>query len=634
MGQQLSFQLGLTETFAGVLVPVNNKLEEHDKLLGKATTSLRAFESLGDHLAIAKGFEGLFTNIRQSTMALEHHAAIAQGLTGFFGNLGEMNRQKQTAEAMVGLFGSIGKFTQANTEKTKRFAFEWGNFAQSFYGFRSEGGKVIFNLGEGLRAVIGLVARAVAAFARLGRAVVGVAAEEGDINLALRLTAGDAKAKEIQKLADTFAERTRFDDTIVKRSLLPFLDVGISDNKLLGDLAAAAADSSTRLGTGVQGFQEAMDVLGRIARKEAVSEKTLEPLGIAHPKFLAELAKQKGTDVESIKKLLEAGKVDRDTLFNVILDMIQKREGGSLGTNAIAGAGTLGGSLQRLSDLSGNVFKRLDGGPGLTAVQGVLDKFIQLMLGPAGDKFVQQIDHALKGIADVITPARLEGFITALGTVADVIGGGVELFVLYLGALKDFVISPLVDAGDFIGDLFGRATVTVIDWGDQLVTFFEKLPGRILGAVKGIASSIKDGLLDGVESAFSSVKVAGGQMGYSLLGGVRNALGIQSPSKVMAQLGGYTAEGFALGLDAGGARVESAARRALFDAVIPPGRQLAAGGGNVIQVTYAPQITIDGSKMDVEELRQALRRDQRAGLAQLLEELQFQLGAQGAESAG
>lgn len=87
------------------------------------------------------------------------------------------------------------------------------------------------------------------------------------------------------------------------------------------------------------------------------------------------------------------------------------------------------------------------------------------------------------------------------------------------------------------------------------------------------------------------------------LGAFKSILGIASPSRVMLQMGGYTAEGFAGGMDAGAAVVESSAStlaaapieaaKAAPPAALPAPRAAGGGGGGSFDVGGVT-ITING----------------------------------------
>lgn len=73
-----------------------------------------------------------------------------------------------------------------------------------------------------------------------------------------------------------------------------------------------------------------------------------------------------------------------------------------------------------------------------------------------------------------------------------------------------------------------------------------------------IAGNLIDGLVNGIKSGAGLVMDAIRSMGASMKTTLMAALGIASPSKVFAQLGGFTAEGMAEGIEAGTADVDAA----------------------------------------------------------------------------
>lgn len=63
-----------------------------------------------------------------------------------------------------------------------------------------------------------------------------------------------------------------------------------------------------------------------------------------------------------------------------------------------------------------------------------------------------------------------------------------------------------------------------------------------------IGKDIMQGLINGITTMIGAIKSAISNVASTVTGGLKSALGIQSPSKVMRQLGEYTGEGFALGI--------------------------------------------------------------------------------------
>ena len=97
-------------------------------------------------------------------------------------------------------------------------------------------------------------------------------------------------------------------------------------------------------------------------------------------------------------------------------------------------------------------------------------------------------------------------------------------------------------------------------------TFFGGLWSSILGIMSGAGTILVDvgknliqGFLDGITNAWKWVE----RTIRDLFGGavdlVKGILGIHSPSRVFMEIGGYTAEGMALGMEKNAYRIEEAA---------------------------------------------------------------------------
>lgn len=95
----------------------------------------------------------------------------------------------------------------------------------------------------------------------------------------------------------------------------------------------------------------------------------------------------------------------------------------------------------------------------------------------------------------------------------------------------------------------------------------------IVSKAKGIGTDFVAGLWEGIKKAWKGMieKIKG--LTKLLPDVVKKALGIASPSKVMMEIGGHTAEGMALGIERGQKRVESATE-GLADSAVS-----GAGGG-------------------------------------------------------
>lgn len=127
-------------------------------------------------------------------------------------------------------------------------------------------------------------------------------------------------------------------------------------------------------------------------------------------------------------------------------------------------------------------------------------------------------------------------------------------------------------AGEAIGNAMKSAADTLrgLDWA-------------------GIGLDIIRGLAAGITSGVSLVTEAASNLGKAAGDAIKSSLKIQSPSKVTAELGGYTAEGFAQGVDEG----TGLAQDAMTAMVAPPDAQAVGGSRGGVTVTIG-QIVISG----------------------------------------
>lgn len=128
----------------------------------------------------------------------------------------------------------------------------------------------------------------------------------------------------------------------------------------------------------------------------------------------------------------------------------------------------------------------------------------------------------------------------------------------------------------------------------QLTTQGTKL-GRFIGQdLKGAGIQAAEGLIAGLRSKRSALVDAIRDLARAMVDQLKKSLGISSPSKVMAQLGAFSGEGFAAGLASKYGAVVSEANR-LANGALPRSQmqawQAANGGqGSGMTVHYAPVI--------------------------------------------
>ena len=96
---------------------------------------------------------------------------------------------------------------------------------------------------------------------------------------------------------------------------------------------------------------------------------------------------------------------------------------------------------------------------------------------------------------------------------------------------------------EWLGDVYDSAA----EIASSVLDGVKELPGKMLDAARNAVNSFISGITGGLLGA----QAAGSALGSSATSGLQSSLKIQSPSKVFKELGGFTAEGFLLGIEEG-----------------------------------------------------------------------------------
>lgn len=151
----------------------------------------------------------------------------------------------------------------------------------------------------------------------------------------------------------------------------------------------------------------------------------------------------------------------------------------------------------------------------------------------------------------------------ALGFAVGKIGEWVGNMVVTVTTEVPKIVSSVVK---FFEELPGNIWIAILktldvisEWRERMVAFvvveipkivssiveeFKKLPGEL----KKLGKFIWDGLINGLKDAWSTVTDGIKSFTDGFVNGFKEALGIHSPSKVFAELGGYVVEGLANGI--------------------------------------------------------------------------------------
>ena len=169
-------------------------------------------------------------------------------------------------------------------------------------------------------------------------------------------------------------------------------------------------------------------------------------------------------------------------------------------------------------------------------IDGIINAIVQSipLIIQAGIDLLMALIEALPEIITAIVaaiPQIVSGITDALiGNIDKIIDAGVQLFVALIENLPKIIIEIVKAVPDIIAGIvkaFGDLAWKIVEVGGNLI--------------KGIWQGIKDA------GAWLKEKITGFFDG--IVGGIKDFLGIHSPSKVFAKIGGFMAEGLGDGFD-------------------------------------------------------------------------------------
>jgi phage-related protein len=180
---------------------------------------------------------------------------------------------------------------------------------------------------------------------------------------------------------------------------------------------------------------------------------------------------------------------------------------------------------------------------GIGGLKAVLGKVIQIITAPfrAAFNVMRSVVSAgwnfIKGI-----------FTNTLATIRGVVTGG-------LSAVRNVVSNGLSALRGIASSAMSGFRNAMSNGFNAVMGFVRGIPGKIKGALsgagswlKGIGADIVRGLGAGIESMYDWVRDKVNALSGWIPGWVKKRLGIASPSKVMAELGVWTAKGLAEGI--------------------------------------------------------------------------------------
>ncbi len=460
-------------------------------------------------------------------------------------------------------------------------------------------------------------------------------------NAAISLYNALGQGKITGEAVDDMLDGLRASTGLTKDSLGPmteaFLRMGITGEDALKGLTVAAA-SAEALGKGgaaafTKLYQQA-DTAAETGSKLSIPYKKLEAQLIATGLNVDDLASQMGMSGAKLTAGLKAGTVDARKFGDALQDAVTKKGVGPMATLANSSA-NLGKLLQ---EYLGDLFEDL--GKDIAPFMGEVKSLFSILdskANPSGQALKSGIGAFFKQVfasATVVVPMvkhflldviiyGLKAYIALKPIVAAIIGIGQNATAM---KIVTTIFTSLAIVAGVVAVAFGvvaAAVLVVVAILVGLQVAIVAAVGYMLGFVADVSQALAgwvasgatvagdfvQGLVDGIKSGTGIVIDAVTALGGSALKGIKDTLGIASPSKKMHALGVHGGEGLAGGFDASAGDVGNAAGdmgnvavASTADAVAGNARSSGGGSPSGASVTVNCEITVNGAGKSAEEI--------------------------------
>jgi len=436
-----------------------------------------------------------------------------------------------------------------------------------------------------------------------GRNVIEMASFRESSLAALETVMGSSEAagRTFQN-AITVANQTPLDTRDVVSSFQRFAVAGFSEREL-APLAAATADLGAAFGrTASDSFSLVVSQMRGAGKMDRGDLRQLLNSGVNTGAVLDSIARQmniSGVDErarrQSVLSALSHGRVTGDVGIQAALDATRGRldRGDALGTFARRQSETLTGALSNAANAWDNLLMgfgserlpgvvafrdavlavtgALDGAqPAGRALRGLVSDVVNVVGVELGSAFNAGSISTFADVIETVRPVLVDvvrgvidfgrglegGFAGTLGPVIeslrafDETGAGSGDTMMELGRALGFVAAAFVIGVGVVAEAVS-GFVELYDLASELPDSLSFLADEFMR----LPTAIVDGFISGLDAEWTRVNARVEELGLGVADTVRSALGIHSPSRVMMELGGYTMQGFELGLADGVGRV-------------------------------------------------------------------------------
>lgn len=174
-------------------------------------------------------------------------------------------------------------------------------------------------------------------------------------------------------------------------------------------------------------------------------------------------------------------------------------------------------------------------------LMGVLTVLWQTVLQPIAQFVLETFGNAFTTAFTIIG--------SVVSNVVTTISGILEGLSLILSGISDFIVGVFTGNWEQAWEGIKSITSGAIEGIKSLFTGLTDALKEIPGQMLSIGKDIVRGLANGIKAMASVPVNAIKNVGKSIVGGVKSVLRIKSPSRVMMEVGEFTTEGLAVGMD-------------------------------------------------------------------------------------
>jgi hypothetical protein len=511
------------ESAADSLAKLRTKIEDETKALREMQAAMGRLKGSSNDVIAAK--KELQTKIAASRESLAKAQASYLKGGGALSDIGKKATDAGKAVEKNGMAQQLaGKASEELSAKVAGAGGSLGKFAQG-----------LGRLGPYVAAIVAVLALTVG-FAALA---VGMADTSRSARLVTQAMAGSEQGgAKLGGRIDALSKSLPITKAALVDISRALTDKGLQGASLEYALGAIARTTSV-LGATAGGKIQAIAEKSKELKKFTAQALDFTGTGITIDDVAASLAKRTKTSLAAAKESIKAGAVDLATGLEALDAATKKKLGGVADKMNIS----LSSIFERGKSGLGSIFAGIDIEPllqGLSDVVGLLDS------SSASGK-------ALRAIAEV----ALQPLITFVGGQGQSVVGFFETLVI--GAL--LVAIAVVRAKNAVKAFGKDAKESIGGFADKMVSVGTDMIDGLVKGIKAGAEKVAKALTAVVDDAVKSAK---------------EALGIASPSKVFAEIGRHTIEGYEQGVE----EAAPSAKAATEAAIAPPAAATAPGAGS------------------------------------------------------